>query len=787
MPSQRSSVLNFCPKFLDTPSHYFNSKVETTIADQKATRGMRMWRTTALSGAALAALLVAGSTTAGLAQEATALDEITVTGTRADRPISDVPQSMQVVSRDEIETQLQMSGNPSAALSKLIPGFSVSNQTVSGASETFRGRDLLVMIDGVPLNTPLRDVARIVSLIDLNSVERIEVVAGASSLYGSGATGGTVNFITRKATDGKPTVGISAATRVFTADPAASIRPEVSGSFSAKHPSGFDVFAVASGRFANKTFDGAGRELPSDGMLGQGGGDRMAQGNGLVKFGYDIDPSKRIELSGTWIYLDQQPQWMTNYSLPFARPDFTRPYDGQSVLEDTKSFSARFTDTAFLFGKLSVLAFHNDVQKRFNYSTFDLNYNNAVYYSGALADPTGRFNQTTLLSKRTGVNATIDTPLDRIWAGARLTWGTDFSHDTASQVLTNGQDVFNPMKQNTYAGFAQLQVPIGDRLTVRGGVRYEALDLEVKDFTRPAVFMGFPGIGYAVLPELAVTGGRFSYDAPTFNLGATFKLAERLELYGGFSQGFALPDVGAFTRRAGAMSTAEILHYGCFLGPGPLPPVPYNCPKNLSVSYADIGPKAQIVNNYELGLRGGSGPFRGSLAGFISTSNDGVNFDPATNRISQQKEIIYGVEFTGNLTVTSNLSVGTVLRYQEGRYDSDKDGDIDSYLPNNRIGAPFRAFLHADYRFDNGVVLRVEGEGFSGRDRVINTSGAHFKLEPAAIMNASVTIPWRGSTFFVAANNIFDTAYQNPTATSVRNLPVYSWGRTVAAGFRTTF
>jgi iron complex outermembrane receptor protein len=39
-------------------------------------------------------------------------------------------------------------------------------------------------------------------MIDLNTVERIEVVAGASSLYGAGATGGTVNFITKKATDG---------------------------------------------------------------------------------------------------------------------------------------------------------------------------------------------------------------------------------------------------------------------------------------------------------------------------------------------------------------------------------------------------------------------------------------------------------------------------------------------------------------------------------------------------------------------------------------------------------
>ncbi|MPZ37586.1 MAG: TonB-dependent receptor plug domain-containing protein [Rhizobiales bacterium] len=189
--------------------HYLTSKVfRAQLCDcarlKWSSVGARSRR--AVVCTASATLLLAGTAPSALAQ---VLDEITVTATRADRPVSDVPQSMQVVNREEIQAQLEMTSNPSVVLSKLIPGFSVSNQTISGASESFRGRDLLVMIDGVPLNTPLRDVARIVSLIDLNAVERIEVVAGASSLYGSGATGGTVNFITRRAAEGKPTIGLN--------------------------------------------------------------------------------------------------------------------------------------------------------------------------------------------------------------------------------------------------------------------------------------------------------------------------------------------------------------------------------------------------------------------------------------------------------------------------------------------------------------------------------------------------------------------------------------------------
>jgi iron complex outermembrane receptor protein len=722
-----------------------------------------------------------------LAQEALVLDTVTVTATRAERPVSDIPQTMQVITQDEIASEMRLTSDPAAVLSKVIPGYSVSNDTISGASETFRGRDLLVMIDGVPLNTPLRDVSRIVSMIDLNSVDRIEVLAGASSLYGSGATGGTVNFITKKPTSGKPQITVNTSLKAFTQNIGNSLRPETSVSVTGKADSGVDYVIVGTGRMANKTYDGAGRELPSDGMLGQGGGDRLLSGNGLAKLGYDFAGNKRFEVSANWIYLDQSPDYMTVYSPPYATPNFSAPYQGASVLEDTKSFSARYLDGDFALGDLKVVGFYNDVKKRFNYSTFDINANYLVYYSGNLGTPTSPYNQTVLLSKRGGVNTTIDTSLDRLWRGATFTWGADIINERTSQELTNGQDVFNPMSQTSYAAFGQLQVPLTERLTVRGGARYEYLKLSVDDFVRPAAFLGFTGIGYAVLPNLPVTGGNFNYDAPTFNIGATFKITRGSEIYGGFNQGFALPDVGAFTRRAGASGTAQILYYGCFLGAGPLPAINYTCNKNLTASYANIGPEAQIVNNYELGLRGTEGRLKYNLAGFVSTSDKGVSFDAATNTITQQKEIVYGVEFSGAYKVTSQLTLGGLFRYQEGRYDSDKDGSIDSYLPNNRIGAPYRGTIYGDYAFDNGVTLRLEGEGFSGRNKAINTTGTTYELKPAAIMNAALSAPWNGATVYAGINNIFDTAYENPTATSVRNLPVYAWGRTVTVGYRKTF
>lgn len=710
-------------------------------------------------------------------QNTTQLDEISVTAARAERSISDIPQSVQIVNQQQIEDQLKQSGSASAALSKLLPGFSSSTQTISGASETYRGRDLLVLLDGVPLNTPLRDVSRILALIDLNSVERIEMVAGASSLYGAGATGGTVNFITKKAQAGPPRVTVNTALRAFTANAGSSLAPEASATVSGKNADGIDYVFVGTGRGVQKTYDGYGRELPSDGMLGQGGGDRFISGNFLAKVGKDFDNGKRFELSATSIYLDQRPQYLTNYAGAYARPDFTRPYTGESVLEDTRSFSARYSDANFALGNVNVVGFYNDIKKRFNYSAFSFPYNNPVYYSGNPASPTSPFNQTTLFSDRGGVNLSIDTPLDMIWNGAKLTWGSDVIYEKTTQELTNGQDVFTPLSQTTTAGFALLQVPVTDRLTVRGGIRYEHFDLKVDNFVRPAAYAAISPVFAFVLPPLNVIGGQYEYASPTFNAGATFKLNDRSEIFGGFSQGFALPDVGAYTRRAG-LSTA----YACPIANPSCTPA-----GGTTISYSAIAPEAQIVNNYELGIRGSDDRFKGSLTGFVSTSEQGVTFDPLTNKISQQKEMIYGVEFIGEMAVTSQLSFGTVLGYREGRYDSDRNGSLDSWLPNNRIATPFRGTIFTDYRFDNGIKVRLEGEGYTGRHAPINTAGTIYPIGGGMTMNAAVSGPWQGGEVYAAINNLFDTPLVNPTATSVRNLNVYSWGRTATIGYRKTF
>lgn len=61
-----------------------------------------------------------------------------------------------------------------------------------------RGRSVLVLIDGIPQSTPLRAGGRDIRSIDPSVIERVEVIKGATAIYGNGAEGGLINYITKR-------------------------------------------------------------------------------------------------------------------------------------------------------------------------------------------------------------------------------------------------------------------------------------------------------------------------------------------------------------------------------------------------------------------------------------------------------------------------------------------------------------------------------------------------------------------------------------------------------------
>ena len=131
--------------------------------------------------------------------------QIVVTATRTETPITQVGQSVSIITRDDIERTQAIAVTDVLAR---IPGVSTSQAGAFGqpASVFIRGAESaqsLVLIDGVRINDP-GDVGGGFDFgaLTIGQFDRVEVVRGSSGvLWGSRAIGGVINFITPRPTD----------------------------------------------------------------------------------------------------------------------------------------------------------------------------------------------------------------------------------------------------------------------------------------------------------------------------------------------------------------------------------------------------------------------------------------------------------------------------------------------------------------------------------------------------------------------------------------------------------
>lgn len=125
------------------------------------------------------------------------LSDVIVTSNKYEQNILMLPYSISSITKNEIEM------SPSITVSDLLKtesGISLLRDGIWGTEISIRGlsrANVVSLIDGNRIETST-DISARLSMFDLNDVERIEVIKGAaSSLYGSGATGGTINIISK--------------------------------------------------------------------------------------------------------------------------------------------------------------------------------------------------------------------------------------------------------------------------------------------------------------------------------------------------------------------------------------------------------------------------------------------------------------------------------------------------------------------------------------------------------------------------------------------------------------
>ncbi len=139
---------------------------------------------------------------ANAAAEQVKSQAVTVTASRVEQELLDVPMSVSVITKEEIR---KSSARTVGELLEDVPVVQINNDGTQGLKRvSIRGEDAfrtLVMVDGQKISEH-KSMSGSALLIDPSSIERIEVIKGpASVLYGSDAIGGAINIITKKGGD----------------------------------------------------------------------------------------------------------------------------------------------------------------------------------------------------------------------------------------------------------------------------------------------------------------------------------------------------------------------------------------------------------------------------------------------------------------------------------------------------------------------------------------------------------------------------------------------------------
>jgi outer membrane receptor protein involved in Fe transport len=125
------------------------------------------------------------------------LDNVIVTTDRNVSLLRNSPFTKSIISQSDIEEKPLIS---ITEVMKYEPGISIMRDGIWGSEINIRGlsrENVVTLIDGNRIVTST-DISARLAMIDMNDIDRIEIIKGAtSSIYGSGATGGIVNVISK--------------------------------------------------------------------------------------------------------------------------------------------------------------------------------------------------------------------------------------------------------------------------------------------------------------------------------------------------------------------------------------------------------------------------------------------------------------------------------------------------------------------------------------------------------------------------------------------------------------
>ncbi|KKW77211.1 ligand-gated channel protein [Acinetobacter sp. AG1] len=713
------------------------------------------------------------TTAAVESQKPAQLAPIVVTASRSAQSIAEIAGTVYRIEQEDIAKQAAAGKSTADILGLLVPSLTPSSGTTSNYGMTMRGRTVQYMIDGVP-QTGSRDSSRQLNSISPDIIERVEVVSGASSIYGAGATGGIINIITKKgSTDGvhfESKLGVTSGDN-FKND-ALAYEAYQSAAFKQGDWNGFlGASYTKRGEIQDSHGDRIGPEVAQTDRQDT----ETIDVNG--RLGWQFADKQSISIGAQYYNDEQDSDYGADYGpglavlLNGAKPS-QKAVKGLELDNQPRTkraaVNAQYENQDFFGQTLNAEAYYRTEKGRFYPSA------NALAHASIPRGGTYIVTQSETDIDVFGARLALQSKLNLAERALHLTYGVDYDKEKGKQTAqlydlntfmsSNGLK-FKPLNSYGFGPdvdteklgfFLQSQFELTDRLNLQAGVRHERIDSQVQDsipYSEAMVADFIPTYN-----PITLKGGSVKHDATLFNVGALYHLTDAQQVFANFSQGANLPDVQRMLR---------------------------DVPANFVVSNQTIDPIK--VNSFELGWRLQDNALTTGLTAFYNKSDKSLKFGPPNFAIEviDTDERVYGLEGNVKYAVTDAWNIGGTLAYTRGQFKNTngKWQELDAI----RV-APLKGTVYSDWQFNDGLGLRVQTLAVGGTDKARKDAIEYGSRPPAeikgfAVMDVIANAKAGPGTLGFGVYNVWNTDYKSVYSQAVST--VYGDISSLAAQGRT--
>ena len=672
-------------------------------------------------------------------KDTVSLEEVVITANRIKEKKTDAVANVTIIDQKKLQQFIKIAPDMSHLIGMIEPAMSLSTNTTNNRYQNLRGRSILVLIDGIPQSTPLRATDRDIRSIDPAAVERIEIVKGATSIYGNGAIGGIMNIVTKKSPKnvilgGQTTIGASARDS-FKENRGFGYRfnQQFYGNYK-----GFSYLVDGAMNQTGSAIDGTGEYISPRYGLGD-----VRTYNGLVKLGYQFDDDNKVEamynfyqsLQNTPLvasggkYLEHPRIGVYGTKDPEAQDEGMR-YNHNAYIKFNSNNIFKRTDL-----ELSAFTQHQ-------YAIFDYRKHNAR--SPRWESSSG---QATVKGEKYGIRTQLTSKVlfsENVFT--QLLYGADVLIDKTSQPLVDGRYWMPELTSYNSAPFLQTKTTFFQYYVLKAGLRYDYIDVSVPN--------------YEVLrlrntdPRVYVKGGDLTYNNLSPNVGIAYNQFKYFQPFISYSQGFSIFDLGRTLRAAKADVLSKINTE------------PVKTENYEAGAYAELSKYVHLSGSY-----------------FYTYSKLGSDLKSVSGFwvVDRTPQKVYGFEVNADIFPAKWLTLGGSFISFEGKKKSTEDGDWDGYMSGTSIPAPkATAYIRVtptEYSYLQVNYLHTGSrDRFSPDNRGVYTEGEGI-VYPIDLFSLSAGYTFNKSfSLALGIENLTDKVYYTPASMLVARDAEYARG-----------